>query len=447
MVGGLRGKAAKPSKGTENLQQATRRRVARAKKDDSSSSSSSSGKMSGDPSAVAAAAATKNKKTLPTKDTTTGKRKAGRDEGKPPRPKKAPKASKKSKDSATASVVLQEEEKAKAATAVTKKAAYFTLAEDIAICKAFVNCTLDPIVGCNQKSATFWNAVHAKFNEILTQESDVYMENKWKVSSINSRFLKTISPRVSIFTGFHKQILEKEMSGWTPEMYFTAAMQLYLEQVGKNFKHKECVEILQKLPKFDPKLKDDDASDGSLNPVGNVQGSTMARPIGTKKAKLMKEKAAAATSVATSNNEGLAGVAMSNLTLARSLDRKAYNDNLLRRAEIYQNMGRQDLCMGIMQRIEAEEAAEAAAMVNPSPLTIPTEINRPQVHGDAGALNAALGGANFDGSLHFGADANFDTNDLDESTKSQMKDEEEEDSQHSSQPSDDSKVVKKKAAV
>ena len=122
-------------------------------------------------------------------------------------------------------------------------------------------------------------------------------------------------------------------SGWNEEMYMEEAGKQYFEEVGEDFKDVKCVPVLHKLPKFDPMVAqindsslmptsmaagadaDPESDSTSVPAVGSAnagnshkkkkvnntepaQGSTMQRPIGIKKAKLL-QKLEAETAVKT----------------------------------------------------------------------------------------------------------------------------------------------------
>ena len=67
----------------------------------------------------------------------------------------------------------------------------FTEDEDIAICKAWVNISVDSITGANQKGDHFWARVHSKFNQIHAEEAEVVVKGKgWPIKSVQDRFGK-----------------------------------------------------------------------------------------------------------------------------------------------------------------------------------------------------------------------------------------------------------------
>jgi hypothetical protein len=51
------------------------------------------------------------------------------------------------------------------------RAANFVAAEDVALCKAYVNVTLNPIDGVGQKSKEFWDHIHRKYCLLLKEDN------------------------------------------------------------------------------------------------------------------------------------------------------------------------------------------------------------------------------------------------------------------------------------
>jgi hypothetical protein len=61
------------------------------------------------------------------------------------------------------------------------KAANFVAAEDVAMCKAYVNVTLNPIDGVEQKASSFWDHIHRKFCLLLKPDnpSEALPDRDW----------------------------------------------------------------------------------------------------------------------------------------------------------------------------------------------------------------------------------------------------------------------------
>jgi hypothetical protein len=51
------------------------------------------------------------------------------------------------------------------------KASNFVAVEDVALCKAYVNVTLNPIEDAGQKSKTFWDHIHRKYCLLFKQDN------------------------------------------------------------------------------------------------------------------------------------------------------------------------------------------------------------------------------------------------------------------------------------
>jgi hypothetical protein len=51
------------------------------------------------------------------------------------------------------------------------KASHFVAVEDVALCKAYVNVTLNPINGVGQKSSVFWDHIQRKYCLFLKEDN------------------------------------------------------------------------------------------------------------------------------------------------------------------------------------------------------------------------------------------------------------------------------------
>ena len=218
--------------------------------------------------------------------------------GRPPLPtnKKKAKAKKKAPSKVTKAAKQQVVEEAGKvyikADPELKAGGHFTEEEDIYICKAWVSCTTDPIVGAQQKGEKFFKSVHEKMYLLYNEGAEVAIQNTRAWDSIRNRFQKTIAPSVQKFNAYYKQAVEKNESGWTKEMYMETAMNVWARMEGKPFKFATCTRILHEVPKFNPMIDDGEEEEGdkkpAANPVGKVMGDTIDRPIGNKKAKKQK---------------------------------------------------------------------------------------------------------------------------------------------------------------
>ena len=181
-----------------------------------------------------------------------------RSAGRPPLPTQSKKGSKKKAPVAKAVAAAAKTVAAEAAGETyvkvegDTKANRFTDEEDLYICKAFINCTTDSIRGADQKGDDFWKKVHKKFYYLYNEEAEVAVDMKWTWKSVRNRFQKTISKSVQKFKGCYKQVLAKEKSGWTKQMYIDLGKEVWLRLEGKPFKFGDCVRVLHQIPKFNP---------------------------------------------------------------------------------------------------------------------------------------------------------------------------------------------------
>jgi hypothetical protein len=80
----------------------------------------------------------------------------------------------------------------------------------VALYKAYVNCTLIPLVGKDQKAQVFWNAVLDEYNTLNgrgAKDDDVIRVQR-ESASIRNRFQRTIARQVKEWNPFYKRIAE-----------------------------------------------------------------------------------------------------------------------------------------------------------------------------------------------------------------------------------------------
>ncbi len=243
----------------------------------------------------------------------------------------------------------------------SKPTSWFSAEEDVFLCRAYVNCTNDPIKGSQQKSNTFWNKVRSKFYELMEDEggNNVPESSRRNINSLMNRFKKTIGRDVSSFNQYYKQVAEKNPSGWTKQMIMDTAIQVYYEMEGKAFKFDKCAKILHGLAKFNPMIMskgDDDATEsgGTTNRVETVMGAKIERPIGTKKAKRLKREAPAEAE----RMETMKRMADSSMELAQAMKRRVYQDGLYKRMEMYHKFGMKDEAMALMKKMEDDDESD-----------------------------------------------------------------------------------------
>ena len=304
------------------------------------------------------------------------------------------------------------------AAAGSGKTPNYSEEEDYLIAVSFVYVTVDPIRGVGQKSATFWTRVHEKFCLLQQQELanvgvHTYIRTR---DSIEQRWKKRISKSVQLWNKYYRQLKGTQKSGWNEDKYIEEASSLYKDDTGDTFRFAKCVPVLHKLPKYDPMVLPSAPADNSppydnytgsdvegevvirpeatsskkraalVNNRAPPQGSNMDRPMGMKKAKLLKklEDAGVLSSTTTGmfsdpvsgsrNNEEESVIAdmssatkelVSVLKAATSLKqdeaRMRKHDKWMKMASIYASCGKDDLALAMMKKIEDDDDQWAAS--------------------------------------------------------------------------------------
>ena len=167
--------------------------------------------------------------------------------------------------------------------------------EDLALSRAYVNVTVDPTVGAQQKGEDFWKKVHEKMYELYNGSAEVVDQEQWEWKSAMNRMKKIIGPDTTKFNSCYLMI--EKASGWTEQMHLDAAAELFEQTEERAWKFTTCARILHGCPKYKPKNdpkpeegeEEEDgkpkATTGKANPVASIQGKGLALPVGTKKAK------------------------------------------------------------------------------------------------------------------------------------------------------------------
>ena len=206
--------------------------------------------------------------------------------------KKNPKNTKPKKQSA---VQVKKEKDDPQTFEKASRAPWFTRLEHENLCRAYVNCSSNPVGGSKQKGHVFWGQIAVKFRELMEQTECGYKTiRQW--SSLEDKFKKGLSPAIARFNKYYKRIVDNHPSG-TPESEWLELANLeFKTETGSDFKHLTCVPILHQMPKFDPTFKgsidvedDPDLAEGAeekkQNKLGSVQGQNHAKPPGQKAAK------------------------------------------------------------------------------------------------------------------------------------------------------------------
>lgn len=101
------------------------------------------------------------------------------------------------------------DKKKAAATAGSSRGTSYTIAEDKALCSAYLNVSRDPIVGTNQKSETYWERITNYYNDLKVgcYRTACSLTARWGV----------ISKDTSLFCGIKAEVDRLRQSGKTEQ--------------------------------------------------------------------------------------------------------------------------------------------------------------------------------------------------------------------------------------
>jgi hypothetical protein len=84
------------------------------------------------------------------------------------------------------------------------KAANFVAAEEVALCKAYVNVTLNPIDGVERKASSFWDHIHRKFCLLLKPDNPSEALPDRDSESLKNRFQRQIQKKMNVYNRYYK---------------------------------------------------------------------------------------------------------------------------------------------------------------------------------------------------------------------------------------------------
>lgn len=195
----------------------------------------------------------------------------------------------------------------------------FTIEEDIALVKAYVNVSHNPKCGADKTADRFWAEITKKYHEVL---ADVLLEDEGLMivertpSSLQYRYQKHVQRDYNKWMKYYKSICNKRPSGMTDDNLLKKASEMYEESEGKPFCFSASLKLLLEIPRGDAmvrklsaggskeKVCDTFVSDKEYptnNPHNNQPnvevndlyaptGSNIARPMGRTKAKYLATK-------------------------------------------------------------------------------------------------------------------------------------------------------------
>lgn len=126
----------------------------------------------------------------------------------------------------------------------SKRSKNFTSEEDMHLCSAYVNVSMNPAKGCDQKSDTFWSEIRDKFVELCGVVRSV--------ASLKNRFTRHIGKDTQIYNGVFVRCKALQKSGENNEDLVRRALMLFKAENDRDFKYLTCLPTLQKMPKFNP---------------------------------------------------------------------------------------------------------------------------------------------------------------------------------------------------
>ena len=105
----------------------------------------------------------------------------------------------------------------------------WTVAKDQQLIRAWVNVSADPIIGADQKKASFWSRVVSNFNEHSPQGTLA------RTSKICKSRCLQCAPLISKWIGIMLEVERSNHSGWNDAKILEEAHRLYTESTGKKF--------------------------------------------------------------------------------------------------------------------------------------------------------------------------------------------------------------------
>ena len=214
--------------------------------------------------------------------------------------------------------------------------------------------------------------------------------------SLKDRFKKTIHPDVQTFNGHWRIAHDNKPSGTNDEDLMQMAMDNYKEIEEKEFKFANCHEILQEMPKYNPMHEpepgDDEDSDEEQEPVNKIgapMGSSLVRPMGSKRAKKMRKDQASIETIESKKQQSLDAIAASAWELSAAVREKnliwketADWNRTMDEAKFLWEMGDNEGAMKLIadyKEAKAQREAAAAAAAAAKPPSVSTRAESPHV--------------------------------------------------------------------
>ncbi|OEL30501.1 hypothetical protein BAE44_0008480 [Dichanthelium oligosanthes] len=120
----------------------------------------------------------------------------------------------------------------------------FGMSEDLTLCLAWLNVSLDPIIGNGQRKAAFWKRIERKYN---AEKGDNFSART--IWSLEGRW-QYIKEQVGKFEVYFIKVYHENQSGQVDTDKTTAAVTLYNSIETKPFIFLHCWEVLREQPKW-----------------------------------------------------------------------------------------------------------------------------------------------------------------------------------------------------
>lgn len=133
------------------------------------------------------------------------------------------------------------------------------MAEDVALCNAYLGISQCPIVGKDQSGTQSWDKVHENWvTETTTQDVErLPAALKLRMARINCDTAK--------FIAIHHKILKQNASGETPEDQIFNAKRIFNTVHKGEYLFIECWKVLKDAPRFRSLISSANASSEKLN--------------------------------------------------------------------------------------------------------------------------------------------------------------------------------------
>lgn len=160
----------------------------------------------------------------------------------------------------------------------TKRGASFSEQEQKCLTQAWLETSVDPIHGNDQKGTDFYKSVSDRFKEkmgaLYTTRSPESLHSHWR---------DTIQSNVAKFSSAFTKATSKKISGYNSEDYLREAQVIFVAEskTKKPFKLLHCWEILKTHSKWCPGRSD-------ASPTNSIIGPELDRPMGCQAAKKAK---------------------------------------------------------------------------------------------------------------------------------------------------------------